>query len=318
MKKLIAIGEALIDFIPQNRAKYIMDVEGFSPCVGGAPANVCGAFSKLGGASAMLTMLGDDPFGNKIIREFNKYNIDTKYILRTNKANTSLAFVSLDEYANREFSFYRKMGADMLLEAKDIKEELFKASDILHFCSVSLGDFPMKKAHLQAISYADKYNLLISFDPNIRKPLWNNLDDLYKAIWEFIPKSNILKISDEELEFITNESDINKALNKLFIGNVSLIVYTMGNNGALIYSKCGISCFDEGFRVDKPVDTTGAGDGFIGSLLYKLTELGINRSNINDVGKESLKEALRFANKFSSISVKGFGAIASYPNKVEF
>ena len=167
MKKLLAIGEALIDMIPSNTGR-IMDVEGFQPKVGGAPLNVCGAYTALGGESAMITMLGKDAFGEKIVKEIQRFHIHTEYIKQTNAANTSLAFVALDEHANREFSFYRNMGADMLLSEKDIEESWFEDCYGLHFCSVSLGDFPMKKAHNRALELAKRKNLLVSFDPNVR------------------------------------------------------------------------------------------------------------------------------------------------------
>ena len=161
MKKLISIGEALIDFIPTESGKKIKQVDGFKPAVGGAPANVCAAFTKLGGESKMITQLGEDPFGDKIIDEFRKYNIGCEYVSRTSEANTSLAFVALDENKNREFSFYRKPGADMLLEADTIKQEWFENIFALHFCSISIGDFPMKQAHDRAIEYTLNNNGIV-------------------------------------------------------------------------------------------------------------------------------------------------------------
>lgn len=154
MKKLMAIGEALIDFIPEEAGKPMKDVCGFKPAVGGAPANVCGAYRKLGGAAEMITQLGNDPFGDKIVEEFKLYDIGTDHVLRTDEANTSLAFVALKEDGNREFSFYRKPGADMLMTADVVEKDWFENAFALHFCSVSLGDFPMKEAHKKAIEYA--------------------------------------------------------------------------------------------------------------------------------------------------------------------
>lgn len=172
-KKLIAIGEALIDFIPDKTGCKFSEVTAFSPKVGGAPANVCGAFTKLGGSSALITQLGDDPFGHKIADELAFYGIDTSTVSFTDKASTALAFVSLENDGNRTFSFYRKPSADMLLAPQQLKGEWFENGYALHFCSVSLGDFPMKDAHLRAIELARKKEMLISFDPNLRFPLWN-------------------------------------------------------------------------------------------------------------------------------------------------
>ena len=136
-KKLIAIGEALIDFIPESAGSAIKDVNAFLPAVGGAPANVCGAFTKLGGRSEMITQLGMDGFGDKILDAFKEAGIGSSYVKRTDIANTSLAFVALKEDGNREFSFYRNPGADMLFRAEDVQKEWFEDAYALHFCSVS-------------------------------------------------------------------------------------------------------------------------------------------------------------------------------------
>lgn len=179
MKKLLAIGEALIDMIPSNTGR-IMDVQSFSPKVGGAPLNVCGAFTKLGGESYILTMVGNDSFGDKIENELQSFHVHTDYMKRTKDVNTSLAFVSLDENGNRDFSFYRKMGADMLMSEKDISTNYFEDAYALHFCSVSLGEFPMRKAHDRAIQIAKEKKMILSFDPNVRLPLFENYDYLKK------------------------------------------------------------------------------------------------------------------------------------------
>ena len=144
---LLAIGEALIDFIPGQTGKHIKDVSSFHPVVGGAPANVCGAFVKLGGRARMITQLGMDPFGDKILEDFRRCGIGCEAVSRTEKANTSLAFVALKEDGNREFSFYRKPGADMMLDPSRILPDWFDDGFGLHFCSVSLGDYPMKESH---------------------------------------------------------------------------------------------------------------------------------------------------------------------------
>lgn len=315
MKQLFAIGEALIDFIPGESEKPLKDISSFSPAVGGAPANVCGAFSRLGGASQMITQLGADPFGDKIAEEFQRYGIGTKHVLRTEEANTSLAFVALKADGNREFSFYRKPGADMLYDAEKIKKEWFADAFALHFCSVSLGDFPMKQAHRKAISCAQETGALISFDPNLRFPLWKSKEALYDAVWEFIPQAHILKISDEELSFLTKKKEIKEALPQLFTGNVKLVIYTQGADGAAAFTQ-DVSAYAKGVRV-KAIDTTGAGDGFIGSFLFQLAEDGVNVDNIGQLTMEQLKTYLEFSNQYCACSVQKEGAIASYPVREE-
>lgn len=315
MKRLLAIGEALIDFIPEETGKELKNVKGFQPAVGGAPANVCGAYVKLGGEASMITQLGDDPFGDKIVDEFAACGIGCDYVKRTKEANTSLAFVALKSDGNREFSFYRKPGADMLLKAEDVKEEWFEDAFALHFCSVSLGDFPMKEAHRKAVEYAVGKGALISFDPNLRLQLWEDTAKLKEAILEFAPLAHVLKISDEELEFITGCSDIQEALPKLFTGNTRMVIYTKGSDGAECYTAC-----DKGAAAGKKVkavDTTGAGDGFIGSFLYCLARDGVTADSLAQVTGEKMAEYLAFANAFCGISVTKHGAIASYPTMEE-
>lgn len=314
MKKLLAIGEALIDMIPSNTGR-IMNVNNFTPKVGGAPLNVCGAYTKLGGSSNIITMLGNDPFGDKIVTELNEYGINVDYIKRTDKANTSLAFVALDENGNREFSFYRNLGADMLMSENDIDNSWFSDAYALHFCSVSLGNFPMRKAHDKAIHYAKESGSIISFDPNVRLPLFSDHEYLKNVIHEYIQYADILKISDEEVEFIFGNNDIEENLEYLFNKGVKLVVYTSGKNGAKAYTTNSVAQSD-GIEV-KAIDTTGAGDGFIGCLLYQLTKDNVSLKQLNSLTKDKLKKYLDTSNKFCSISVTKEGSIASYPKLEE-
>ena len=310
-KKLIAIGEALIDFIPESAGSAIKDVNAFLPAVGGAPANVCGAFTKLGGKSEMITQLGIDGFGDKILDAFKEAGIGSSYVKRTDTANTSLAFVALKEDGNREFSFYRNPGADMLFRAEDVQKEWFEDAYALHFCSVSLGDFPMKEAHCKAIQYALEQDVIVSFDPNLRPALWKNSAEMIETVKEFIPLADIVKISDEELENITGEKEIEKALEKLFMDRVKLVIYTEGAAGARAFTK-KTSAVAPCEKV-KAVDTTGAGDGFIGAFLWCLHKDGVTAEALADIETQKLEEYLKFANAFCGISVQKKGAIPSYP-----
>ena len=198
---LYAIGEALIDMIPSKTGCSFAKVPSFSPRVGGAPANVCGAYARMGGDSALLTQLGDDPFGHKIIDELAACGIDTSHICLTDKANTALAFVSLEADGNRTFSFYRKPSADLLYAPEQVDTSLFANAYALHFCSVALVESPMREAHKTAIAAARSAGTIIDFDPNLRFPLWPDRDALRRTVLEFLPLADVVKISDEELEF---------------------------------------------------------------------------------------------------------------------
>ena len=315
MKKVIAIGEALIDFIPHEKGRALNDVENFLRVPGGAPLNVAAAVAKLGGKSQMLTKLGQDGFGDAILNEVKPLGVDVSRISRTNEANTALAFVSLREDGERDFSFYRNPSADMLLSAEEICVEDFNEKDILHFCSVSLIDAPIKEAHRRAIEIAKEKGCLISFDPNVRLPLWKNPEDCRKAILEFLPLSNIVKISDEELEFITGIKDEKEALDFLLTGDVKVIIYTKGTNGAEFITKERV-IFSPSFKVSAQ-DTTGAGDSFIGSLLYQVAEGEYSLEQLVGLSEEKVQEIFTFSNATAALTVCKKGAIGALPLKEE-
>ncbi len=308
---LVAIGEALIDFIPDRKGCEFDEVSSFAPAPGGAPANVCAAFSMLGGNSRMITQLGKDPFGDLIIKTLENAGVDASAVSRTGEANTALAFVSLNRSGKSTYSFYRNPSADMLFSPGQVSPDMFDDCEFLHFCSVSLGDFPMKDAHRTAIVLARKSGAVISFDPNLRFMLWDDPDALKHVVLEFIPEADILKISDEELEFITGEKKLEDALPMLMTGNVKLVILTCGADGAYAANAAG-TVYVPGRKADV-TDTTGAGDCFIGSFLRSLEMNGIKRSDLDKIPSDKLKECLEFANKCSAISVTRKGAIPSYP-----
>jgi fructokinase len=313
MGKLWAIGEVLIDFIPQQKGMALKDVTSFERMPGGAPANVAAAVSKYGGEAAMITKLGEDAFGDFLVEQLSQAGVKTDKILRTKEANTGLAFVSLKENGERDFSFYRNPSADLLLNEEEIDPLWFEKGDILHFCSVDLVESPMRSAHKKAIHSAIERGCLVSFDPNVRLPLWESKDKCRAAIQEFLPMAHLIKISDEELEFITEIHDVENAIQSLFKGNVLAVVYTKGAKGADLYIK-GKKFESEGFLVNVQ-DTTGAGDAFIGGFLFKLLEAGAQPGNLVDLLCENHKEILRFANASGAFTTTGKGAISALPTK---
>lgn len=308
---LFSIGEALIDMIPSRSGCTFGEVPAFSPRVGGAPANVCGAFARLGGSSALLTQLGQDPFGHKILRELAGYGVDVSRVAFTDQANTALAFVSLEEDGNRTFSFYRKPSADLLYRPEQVRREWFQEAFALHFCSVSLVDSPMRYAHLAAIAAAREAGAILSFDPNLRFPLWPDPEQLRQTVLQFLPRSHVVKISDEELEFLTGCRDIQQALPRLFVGSVQLVIYTCGRQGAYAFTP-NAQAFAPCAPV-KAVDTTGAGDAFIGSFLWQLARDGVDPDSLPKLRKTRLEQYLAFSNRCCGFSVQKHGALDSYP-----
>ncbi|WP_113672500.1 carbohydrate kinase family protein [Vallitalea guaymasensis] len=315
MPKLITIGEALIDFIPNKKQCRLKEVEYFTKSPGGAPANVAACASILGSQVKFISKLGYDAFGDFLIDTLKDAKVNVDDVLRTTAANTGLAFVSLTDDGERDFSFYRNPSADMLLEKKEIRRNWFSFNDILHFCSIDLVEAPVKYAHLQAIEYAIEQDVIISFDPNVRLSLWNNEKSCRKTILEFIPCAHIIKISNEELEFITGIKDEKDAIDTLFKGNVKMVIYTKGKDGVeVITKKSNIRV--KGFSVEV-IDTTGAGDSFIGSFLYQLLENGIDINTIDKINKDDMINMLSFSNACSAIVISRKGVINILPNKKE-
>ena len=308
MKRLLAIGEALIDFIPNQKDSKLKDVEGFTRQVGGAPCNVACTTTKLGGQAAMITQLGNDAFGDLIVETISNIGVSTNYIRRTDEANTALAFVSLTKEGERDFSFYRKPSADMLYQPSNIDAITVTENDMLHFCSVYLVDSPMKQAHKSLINKVKSANGTIIFDPNVRLPLWPSEAECKNAIREFLPSAHILKISDEELSFVTGKKDEKEAIAWLFQGSVEAVIYTKGKEGAEIHFKDGTVHSHGGYKV-KAIDTTGAGDAFVGALINRLAASDI----INPI--EALKREggtmLQFSNIVAAKVTTKYGAIES-------
>ncbi|NBK97645.1 MAG: carbohydrate kinase [Erysipelotrichia bacterium] len=307
-KKLCAIGEALIDFIPNKKGTRLKDVVSFTRAVGGAPANVAGAVAKLGMPAKFLSKLGNDAFGHHIIEVLDQVGIETQKIMLSDEYETSLAFVSLAEDGNRDFKFYRKHSADLQFSDDDISENELDDCGIIHFCSVSLVDSPMKKAHRKLIDMAIKQNVFVSFDPNLRMSLWEDECQLKETVRAFLPYADIIKISDEELEFITGKQKVEEALPMIFANRCQYFIYTKGKDGVELYTRDGKRIDSKGYSVDV-VDTTGAGDSFIGAFIYCLLKDHVD--HLEEVSEEVLKKYLDFSNLYAAHTTSKEGALSA-------
>lgn len=315
MHKLICIGEALIDFIPLEKGLALKDVNSFEKACGGAPANVCATAAKLGEKAILLTKLGKDSFGDFIVETLAKVGVDTSYIKRSSEDETSLAFASLTKEGERSFAFYRKKAADLAYAKEDLAKELFDSETILHFCSVDLVPSKMKDAHLEAIKLMKEKGGLISFDPNLRFPLWEDLEMLKKTVWDFIPLVDIIKIADDELEFLFNTKDIENVKEMLFAKGIKWFIYSKGKEGVVLYTK-DKTYEAKGYEV-KTIDTTGAGDSLIGAILTKLLSLGVTKEKILYLEEKDSKEILDFANLYAAHTTTKKGAIPALATKEE-
>lgn len=314
MNKLITIGELLIDFTSQDRG-LLKHVTSFVKNAGGAPANVAVCHQKLGGQSLLITKLGSDPFGDYLFDVIKQSGVCTDYIVRTNIYQTSLAFVSITDTGERDFTFYRNNASDLNLEPDEIPSHIFQKGDILHFCSVDLVDSPSKQAHLKAIEIARKHDVVVSFDPNLRFSLWPNALLLKDTVLSFIPLADILKISDDELTFITGITDQEVAIASLFIGHVQTVILTKGAAGAFVYTRNGYRYFSASIACEVK-DTTGAGDAFIGAFLHQLLAHSYRRESLIS-GEINYDSILTFAHHVAAFVVQRSGAIPAMPSHEE-
>lgn len=306
-QEIITIGEALIDFIPQQKGCALKDVDGFVRKAGGAPANVAAAVAKLGAPSSVITQVGMDAFGEHIIETLKQVGVNTDKIFRTQEANTALAFVSLAQDGNRSFSFYRKPCADLLLSEDRLEARLFETCYALHFCSVDLIESPMKQAHKKAIALAKDRGALISFDPNVRLPLFDDPDECRCAIHAFLPYADLVKVADDELEYIFGSKDEERAKKAVFDAGAQMLLVTRGAAGAAVHTRA--HTIETAAADVTVIDTTGAGDSFIGAFLYCLMRCGVTKVNIGHMAKEELRELLKFSNYYAAYTTTNMGAI---------
>lgn len=306
MKKVIAIGELLIDFVPQQKGCKLSEVTHFERVAGGAPANVAVAVARLGGSAAMLSQVGEDAFGTYILQVLADAGVDTSGVFRTARAGTGLAFVSLDADGNREFSFFRNPSADLYLEPSQLLAEQFEGCGVLHFCSVDLVDWPVKRAHRRAIELARQAGAFISFDPNVRLPLWEHPADCQAAIREFLPCADLVKLSDDELEFVTGCKSEKEAVEWTMKQGAKMVLVTKGGQGSSVYTAhTRADCAPLAVPV---IDTTGAGDSFAGSFLFQLVRDGVRAESLAALPGDVLTDYLRFSARYASLVVQKKGA----------
>lgn len=316
MKKIAAIGELLIDFVPQEKGCALSDVVHFERVAGGAPANVVTAVSRLGGNGVMVSQVGCDAFGTHIIRELEKSGVDTRYVFRTRQANTGLAFVSLAADGNREFSFFRNPSADLYLSEEQMEPGMLEDTAVLHFCSVDLVDWPVRKAHERLITLAKERGVIVSFDPNVRLPLWETPEACQQEIREFLPLADIIKLSDEELEFVTGCEDEAEAAKKLLESNCRMLILTKGADGSSVYTRQA-EAHISAVSVDDVVDTTGAGDSFAGSFLFQLVQKQVSLDGLDALTAEELQQLLTFSANYAALTIRKKGAVMATMQEME-
>lgn len=305
-----ALGELLIDFTENGESSQGNPLMEANP--GGAPCNVLAMLQKLGKKTAFIGKVGSDMFGNQLKTAVEEVGIDTRNLIMDEKHHTTLAFVHTYPDGDRDFSFYRDPGADMMLTKEEVQKDLIASSRIFHFGTLSSTHEGVREATRHAIELAKEAGCIITFDPNLRPPLWEFLEDAKREIEYGLTKCDVLKISDNEVEFLFGTTDYDKGaalIREKY--NIPLVLITMGKDGSRAYYK-DFRVEAAPFLQENTIETTGAGDTFCASTLNYVLEHGLE-----DLTEENLKELLTFANAAASLITTRKGALRVMPSREE-
>lgn len=312
MKKydVVALGELLIDFTENGTSAQGNPIYEANP--GGAPCNVLSMLTKLGRKTAFIGKVGQDIFGNRLRTVLEEVGIDTSNLVTDGEERTTLAFVETFPDGDRDFSFYRNPGADMMLTEEEVDAELLKDTAVFHFGTLSMTHEGVRNATKKAVAAAKEAGAVISFDPNLREPLWKSLDDAREQVAYGLSQCDVLKISDNEIQWFTGEEDYDAGICRLRAQyDIPLIVLSMGREGSRAYYK-NLRVEAAPFLQEKTIETTGAGDTFGGCCLNYVLECGLHNFD-----EARLKEMLTFANAAASIITTRKGALRVMPEEAE-
>ncbi|MEW6300848.1 MAG: PfkB family carbohydrate kinase [Thermodesulfobacteriota bacterium] len=326
MIDVVAMGELLIDFVSVATGVSIKDSPGFTKAPGGAPANVAVGVRRLGRTSGFIGKVGSDDFGRFLGETLAREGVDTRGVRYEDRARTMLAFVSLGPDGEREFMFYRHPSADMLLEPGEVDMGLIAEARVFHHGSISLITEPSRSATLAAVEAARTAGALVSYDPNLRLPLWPTPDEARTAILAAAPSADIIKVSEEELAFLTRADGVAEGVRRLrnVVAAECAIVVTRGRHGCALASggSAGLYLEVPGFDV-RAVDTTGAGDAFVAGLLVGLIEAtgagaaATTGTALGRLGEAEWRRALTLANAVGALCTTKLGAIPALPTADE-
>lgn len=305
---VVALGELLIDFTAVSA-----DADGYPTMAahpGGAPANFLAAIAKYGAQAGLLGKVGNDAFGHLLVQTLQNAGIETKGLISDNNVFTTLAFVTLDETGDREFSFARKPGADTCISFEELDLDLIDSAKVFHFGTLSLTNDPARTATQKAVAYARSKNKLITYDPNLRKPLWKDLEEAKEQLIWGLGQADVVKISDEEVEFLFGLGVEDGAKHILDTYGVKLVFVTCGANGCFFQNAMAQGHVPSLTNI-KVVDTTGAGDIFGGSAVWKILQYGKAPETLN---KPELEDIVSFACAAAGLSTTKAGGISSVPD----
>lgn len=306
---IVCMGELLIDFVAQQASVSVSEADSFRKAAGGAPANVAVAAARLGHASAFIGMVGDDPFGHFLKATLDAEGVETSGLKFNKKARTMLAFVARQADGERSFSFYRHPSADMKMRPEDVETSVIDAYQVFHFGSITLINQPARAATLSAADYARAQGKLISYDPNMRLNLWGSKRACRQGMLLGLEYAHIVKISEEEVVFLTGSDDISP----LWREQTKALVVTHGRRGSTVYLREGLlKLHIEGQGV-QAIDTTGAGDAFLAGLLHGLLTRGAPDELFDTL--TDWAEILHIANSVGALATTAYGAIPAMPTR---
>ncbi|MGA7670883.1 MAG: PfkB family carbohydrate kinase [Nitrolancea sp.] len=306
---VVTCGELLIDFVALETGVRLVDAHDFEKAAGGAPANVAVGLARLGHKVGFLGQVGEDDFGDFLAGTLQANRVDTTGLRRCREARTALAFVSLKADGERDFMFYRHPSADMLWRADDHDLALSTASRVFHFGSISLISEPSRSSTIAAVEAARASGALISYDPNLRVPLWPSLDAAREGLRFGLAHANIVKMSLEELAFLSGVDDVERGARRLWHDQLRLLTITSGIAGCTWFTLDGSGSI-ESFPVTS-IDTTGAGDAFVAGVLAGLIEADFRFE------PDALQPVMRLANAAGALTVTKRGAIPALPTRAE-
>lgn len=312
MKKydVTALGELLIDFTENGMSSQGNPLFEANP--GGAPCNVLAMLSKLGHKTAFIGKVGKDFFGEQLKEAISEVGVDASYLCMDEEIHTTLAMVHTYPGGDRDFSFYRNPGADMMLTEAEVSEELIRDSGIFHFGTISMTHDTVREATKKAIQIAKESGAVISFDPNLRPPLWKSLEDAREQAAYGFSQCDILKISDNEIRWFTGEEDFDAGIAKLRSQyDIPLIMLSMGSEGSRAYYR-NLRVEAAPFLQSNTIETTGAGDTFGACCLHFVLQNGLD-----NLDEEKLTQMLTFANAAASIVTTRKGALRVMPAEEE-
>ncbi len=313
MADIVCLGEVLIDFVSLESGVSLVEAPSFKKAAGGAPANVAVGLARLGHSVGFVGKVGQESFGDFLVNTLADNHVDVSGIARDHNARTMLAFVSLAANGERDFMFYRHPSADMTLTPAEIPEDLVANARIFHYGSISLISEPCRSATLHAVKIAKEHGAMTSYDPNLRLGLWESEKQARQGMLEGMRLADVLKINEEELEFLTGINDLEDGAKSLIDYGVSLVLITLGEKGCYFSSASGQEMVP-GNPV-QAVDTTGAGDSFVAALLSGLFEQNTLQQPFTVPEASILKGICQFANAAGAITSLSRGAIPSLPTR---